>query len=138
MACSALVSSVRPRLEPLFESVLKTLQGINPELPSPICSEDWSRRRLVPLHRFHPYLWRAVGSEPHSSSLREDVPRCIDIPIDGDVALRAVEGAPPIRVRSRPTYRAVHTRSSCCHVDDRYSFPPRLVLDLPLELVEAP
>ena len=51
-----------------------------------------------------------------------------------------MEGAPLIRVLgcSRPTYRAVHTRSSRCHVGDRYSFPSRLVLYFSLELVEAP
>src|SRR2546427_4486254 len=101
-----------------------------------ICSEDWSRRP-VPLHCFLSYLWRAAGSEPHSS-LCEYVLRRVDIPIDGDATLRAEEGAPPIRVRSRPTYRAVHTRSSRCHVGDRYSFPPGLVFYLFLELVVTP
>src|SRR5713226_10552321 len=120
----------------LIMMVLITFRVLTLSYLPAICSEDWSRR-LVPLHSFLSYLWRAVGSEPHSS-LREDVPGGIDIPIDRYVALRTGEGAPPIRVRPRHTYRAVHTCSSCCHIGDRYSFPSGLALDLSLQFVEAP
>src|SRR5207245_6320292 len=97
----------------------------------------WTRR-IAPLYCHRASLWLSFWIEPHSS-LSEDVPRRVDIPVDEDATLGAVEGAPLIRVLdcSRPTYRAVHTRSSRCHVDDRYSFPSRLVLNLSLALVEA-
>src|SRR5713226_1907418 len=94
-----------------------------------IDSEDWSRRLLVPLHRF---IWRAVRLEPQAS-LGQDVLGRVLVPVEGDSTVRAVEGAVCIRACSRPTCRTLRTGSPCCHIEDGNTLPSRLVVNLPLE-----